>query len=245
MNLLSHTFATTSANRAPYVAHCKLLELLPRGVFLTTLSGPSRPPRSGGKPESLIILLHGRGSNGNDLIGLADAISQHYPNTAFHGPNAPIQMGPSAFQWFEVNGEESREPGLQGVAPVINEYIDNLLAQYGLPSAKCALIGFSQGTITSIHVAPRRTDQLAGVVGFSGALFSGSSLADELQSKPPFILIHGDEDLVLDSRETEIATRRLEEAGVPVSMHILPGLPHSIDQRGLSLAVEFLNHVLA
>ena len=81
-------------------------------------------------------------------------------------------------------------------------------------------------------------------LGFSGAMFSGESLADEMQSKPPFILIHGDEDMVLDSKETEIAANRLKELGVPVSMHILPGLPHSIDQRGLSLAIGFLERVL-
>ncbi len=211
---------------------------------MTDLSGPSRSSRSGGAPKSLIVLLHGRGSNGDDLIGLADAIAAHYPDTAFHSPNAPIELG-VGYQWFEVDGQGSREPGLHGIAPVVNKFIDGLLERYDLPSSKCALMGFSQGTITSMHVAPRRVDQVAGVVGFSGAMYSGGSLADEMQSKPPFILIHGDADMVLDSRETELATKRFEEVGVPVSMHILPGLQHSIDQRALSLAVEFLDRVLA
>ena len=212
---------------------------------MTTLSGPFRTPPSGGAPTSLIILLHGRGSSGDDLIGLADAIADHYPDTAFHAPNAPHEVGDSGYQWFEVNGLESREPGLQSTAPVVNAFIDSMLEEHCLPASKCVLMGFSQGTITSIHVAPRRADQLAGVVGFSGAMFSGGSLADEMQSKPPFILIHGDDDMVLDSRETELAAKRFEEVGVPVTMHLLPGLAHSIDQRGLSLAVEFLDKVLA
>ncbi len=211
---------------------------------MPTLNGPSRSPGSGAAPKSLVVLLHGRGSNGDDLIGLADAIASHFPDTAFHSPNAPVALGGGAYQWFVVDGYESREPGLQQAAPVVNEFIDGLLKEYDLPASKCALMGFSQGTITSMHVAPRRADQLAGVVGFSGAMFSGASLADEMQSKPPFILIHGDDDMVLDSKETEIAAKRLEELGVPVSMHILPGLPHSIDQRGLSLAVGFLERVL-
>jgi phospholipase/carboxylesterase len=211
---------------------------------LPTLNGPSRSPGSGAAPKSLVVLLHGRGSNGDDLIGLADAIASHFPDTAFHSPNAPVALGGGAYQWFVVDGYESREPGLQQAAPVVNEFIDGLLKEYDLPASKCALMGFSQGTITSMHIAPRRADQLAGVVGFSGAMFSGASLADEMQSKPPFILIHGDDDMVLDSKETEIAAKRLEELGVPVSMHILPGLPHSIDQRGLSLAVGFLERVL-
>jgi phospholipase/carboxylesterase len=211
---------------------------------MSTLNGPSRFARSGAAPKSLVVLLHGRGSNGDDLIGLADAIASHFPDTAFFSPNAPVALGGGAYQWFVVDGYESREVGLQESAPVVNEFIDGLLKKYDIPSSKCALIGFSQGTITSIHVAPRRADQLAGVVGFSGAMFSGASLADEMQSKPPFILIHGDDDMVLDSKETEIAAKRLEERGVPVSMHILPGLAHSIDHRGLSLAIEFLERAL-
>lgn len=211
---------------------------------MTTLTGPSRSPQSGGAATSLIILLHGRGSNGDDLIGLADAMKGHFPDTAFHAPNAPIEVGGFGYQWFEVNGLESRGPGLEGVAPTINEFIDQMLEQYKLPASKCALIGFSQGTITSIHVAPRRADQLAGVVGFSGAMFTGSTLAEQLRSKPPFILIHGDGDLVLDSRETELATKKFEEVGVPVTTHILPGVQHTINQEGLVLAVGFLERVL-
>ena len=57
-------------------------------------------------------------------------------------------------------------------------------------------------------------------------------------------LVHGEQDTVLDSRETEFAAKRFEEVGVPVEMHILPGLPHSIDQRGLDIGVEFLRRVL-
>ena len=170
-------------------------------------------------------------------------IAPHYPNTAFHSPNAPIPIGGwPGYMWF---GLEDRVAGLRGVAPVVNGFIDELLEAYGLPPSKCALIGFSQGTITSLHIAPRRKEQLAGVVGFSGAMFTGDSLADEMQSKPPFVLIHGADDDVLASSETDLAAKRFEELGVPVTKHILPGLTHSIDQRGLNIAVDFLDSVLA
>lgn len=211
---------------------------------MPTLSGPSRPPRSGGAPTSLVVLLHGRGSNGDDLIGLADVIAAAFPDTAFHSPNAPVELGGSAFQWYEMDPSGERKKGLEGAAAIVDEFINGLLTEYGLPSSQCALIGFSQGTIMSMHIAPRRPEQLAGVVGFSGAMFTGSTLADELASSPPFVLVHGEQDMVLDSRETEFAAKRFEEVGVPVEMHILPGLPHSIDQRGLDIGVEFLRRVL-
>lgn len=212
---------------------------------MAMLTGPSRPPRSGGAPTSLVVLLHGRGSNGDDLIGLADAIAAAFPDTAFHSPNAPIALGGGAFQWYEMDMSGERKQGLEQAGPIANEFIDGLLAEYGLPASKCALMGFSQGTIMSMHIAPRRSEQLAGVVGYSGAMFTGSTLADELASKPPFVLVHGEQDAVLDSRETELAAKKFAEVGVPVEMHILPGLPHSIDQRGLDIGVEFLTRVLA
>ena len=209
------------------------------------LTGPSRPPCSGGAPTSLVVLLHGRGSNGDDLIGLADTIASVFPDTAFHSPNAPIALGGGAFQWYEMGMSGERKQGLEQAAPIANEFIDGLLSEYGLRASKCALMGFSQGTIMSMHIAPRRSEQLAGVVGYSGAMFTGSTLADELASKPPFVLVHGEQDTVLDPRETELAAKKFAEVGVPVEMHILPGLPHSIDQRGLDIGVEFLTRVLA
>jgi len=211
---------------------------------MTSLSGPSRAPKSGQAPASLIVLLHGRGSNGDDLIGLADMMADHFPSTAFHSPNAPVPIGGwPGYMWYDM--DEDRAEGLRKVAPTVNAFIDGLLAEYGLPPSKCALVGFSQGTILSIHIAPRRKDQLAGVVGFSGAMFTGDTLAAEMLSKPPFVLIHGDDDEVLASHETDRAAARLAELGIPVAKHILPGLTHSIDGRGLNLAVDFLDSVLA
>jgi phospholipase/carboxylesterase len=210
-----------------------------------TLSGPSCPTRSGNAATSVVILLHGRGSNGDDLSGLVDVIGDALPDTVFYSPNAPFELGGFGFVWYEADPSGGRERGLREIEPVINEFISELLEEYGLPPSKCALIGFSQGTIVSMHVAPRRTEQLAGVVGFSGAMFTGDSLASELASKPPFVLVHGEEDSVLASRETESAGKRFEEVGVPVEMHILPGLTHSIDKRGLDIGVEFLQRVLA
>jgi len=128
--------------------------------------------------------------------------------------------------------------------PAINGFIDGLLDQYGLTPARCILLGFSQGAITSIHTGPRRDTPLAGVVGFSGAMFTGDTLGDELKSRSPFVLIHGAEDQVLPASGTEEAGRRFDEVGVPVEVHILPGLGHTIDKRGLDIATEFMKRVL-
>ena len=190
-------------------------------------------------------MLHGRGSNGEDLIGLADVLAEQLPETVFHSPNAPLDAGGFAFMWYPLEPKEDREQRVREAASMIDGFIDELAGRYGLPSSKIALVGFSQGSIMSVHVAPRRAQALAGVVAFSGAMFSGESLADDLASKPPFVLIHGADDTVLGPQESVKAAARFNDVGVPVETHILPGLPHSIDSRGLEIATEFLRGVLA
>jgi phospholipase/carboxylesterase len=191
-----------------------------------------------------VVLLHGRGSNGDDLIGLADVLGPSFPETAFHSPNAPVETGGFGFMWYPMDPPGGREQALREIEPAVNGFVDGLLESYGLPASKCVLVGFSQGTILSIHVAPRRSEQLAGVVGFSGAMFTGDTLRAELASRPPFVLIHGSDDQVLAASETEVAGRKLDEVDVPVSVHLLPGIGHTIDQRGLNIAAGFMKRVL-
>jgi len=212
---------------------------------VVVLSGPKRAPRSTESPKSLVVLLHGLGSNGDDLIGLADQITEEFPETAFHSPNAPIEVGDFGFMWYPVDPVERREDCIYQAAQAVNDFIDEVAATYGLPPAKIALVGFSQGSIMSIHLAPRRSEQLAGVVAFSGAMFTGESLAGDLACRTPFVLIHGADDMVLDAQESMSAGARFDEVGVPVEIHVLPGLAHSIDRRGLDIATEFLRRVLA
>lgn len=146
--------------------------------------------------------------------------------------------------WLPSDPVARLASGFREASESIEEFISELAAGYGLPSSKIALMGFSQGSIMSIHLAPRRAEQLAGVVAFSGAMFTSDSLADEMASKPPFVLIHGADDMVLDSQGSVDAGAKFDEVGVPAEVHILPGLPHSIDRRGLDLAIGFLTRVL-
>lgn len=190
-------------------------------------------------------MLHGLGSNGDDLIMLADLLGETFPDTAFHSPNAPHPFSEAAFgfEWFSRGGGIDREEGVKAVAPTVNGYVDELLAEYGLGAGRCVLLGFSQGTITSLYAAPRRDTQLAGVIGFSGLLVARPDMENEISSKPPTLLVHGSDDAVLPAAESERAAAVLEQAGFPVQLHVLPGIGHTIDQRGLNLASGFLKEV--
>ncbi len=193
--------------------------------------------------------MHGLGADGNDLFGLVEDLAEALPDAAFISPNAPepCDMAPFGYQWFSLR--EWTEPamlaGLQRVAPLVNRFIEAQKQQYQLPDSKIALLGFSQGTMTALHVALRRTETLAGIVGFSGALVGSGVLSQEIKSRPPVCLIHGMADPVVPFAAMGLAEAALTQANVPVETHARPMLPHGIDAEGIRLAKAFLQKVLA
>lgn len=211
---------------------------------LPTLSGPTVAPVSGAKPTSLVILLHGYGSNGDDLIGLVPYWRQALPNTLFVSPNAPQRLAGSVggFQWWALDSlaPAARAAGVRVSAAALNGFIDAQLAAAGLSEDRLALVGFSQGTMMALHVGPRRRKQIAGIVGYSGMLADPDALAAEVKTKPPVLLTHGDADQVLPVASLYDAERRLKTLGFDVKSHVSRGLTHSIDDISLQLGARFL-----
>ena len=214
---------------------------------MAILNGPFRGPHAGGRADSLVVLLHGIGANGEDLIGLADALGPNFPHAAFHSPDAPNPYAEAGFgfQWFPREPPDARSEGLREAGRVAGAYINELLDEYALEASRCVLAGFSQGCMTALYAAPRMERQLAGVAGFSGALLLPERLAEEMRSKPPFVLLHGEQDPVVPPQATADAGQQLAELGFPVEAYLLPQLGHSIDQRGLGIAARFMERVLA
>jgi phospholipase/carboxylesterase len=208
------------------------------------IDGPHHGPQAGGKPGHLVVLLHGYGADGNDLIGLAPVLAPLMPDAVFHAPNAPYRCegNPMGFQWFGISRLDPAVTlaGVQSAAPFVETFLDDTMAKYGLDESKTALIGFSQGTMMALHVGLRRARPLAGIVGFSGLLAGKELLAGELRSRPPVLLVHGDSDQMLPHRLTEDAAAALQANDVPVEFHIAKGIGHGIDQTGLSFAARFL-----
>ena len=211
---------------------------------LPLLVGPSAPPAAGGDPRSMVILLHGYGSNGDDLIGLAPHWQAALPHTLFLSPNAP-QTCPGVrggFQWWSLDSlsPEARAAGVRQSAPALNAYIDSQLALYGLAEDRLVLAGFSQGTMMALHVGPRRERTLGGLLGYSGMLADPAALGAEVRTRAPVLLIHGDADAVLPVAALYQAEARLTELGFAVASHVCPGLGHGIDDAGLRLGGDFL-----
>ncbi len=213
---------------------------------MTQLSGPRAAPTSG-TTKSLVILLHGYGADGNDLFGLAGPLGQHLPDTAFRSPNAPerCRVNPMGFQWFPIpwldgSAEAEMEAGFKRAAEILDTYITEAMAEEGVGPAETALVGFSQGTMMSLHVAPRRAEPVAGIVGFSGRLADGETLKAEAVSHPPVLLVHGDQDEMIPVAALDEARNGLAAAGFQVRWHVSNGIGHGIAPDGLGLALGFL-----
>jgi phospholipase/carboxylesterase len=212
------------------------------------IDGPRVQPASGGRAGSLVVLLHGYGADGNDLIDIGRHWAPALPDTAFVSPHAPERCAeaPSGRQWFPFSLSEPEDfwRGVNKAAPALDEFLDAELKRHTLDADRLALVGFSQGTMMALHVAPRRIDQIAGVIGYSGLLAGPSHLKADLQSVPPVLLIHGADDPLIPAVALHEAANELGAVSIDVEWHIRPGLQHGIDVEGLALGLTFLKRVL-
>ncbi len=198
------------------------------------------------KADTVVVFLHGYGADGADLLGLADPLAPHLPRTAFYAPNAPERCvnNPMGYQWFPIpwmdgSSEEQAKASAAQSFQDINVFLDKVLVDEGIPADRLALVGFSQGTMMALSVAPQRVPEIAGVVGFSGRLIDPEQAVDA-KTRPPILLIHGDEDPVVPFDSMGIAGEALQNAGFTVYGHVMKGTGHGISPDGLSVALAFL-----
>ncbi|MET3928033.1 dienelactone hydrolase family protein [Devosia sp. 2618] len=213
------------------------------------LSGPMLPPVSGGAPKQAVVLLHGYGSDGNDLIGLAPHWQGLLPDAVFISPNAPEQCRQmaSGYQWFDIAFEgdrlASRQIGVVNARPVLVEFLNDLWSQSGITPDNTILVGFSQGAMMALHVGLSLETPLMGIIAFSGAFVPPEGFGETLMAKSPVCLVHGDMDGVVDPELSADADVALRLAGYDVSYHVSPGVGHGIAPDGLAFASEFITRI--
>ncbi len=209
-----------------------------------TLSGPEFAPSSG-KPKHLIIMLHGYGADGNDLISLAPMLAKTLPHAHFIAPYAPYpcEISPFGRQWFSLRdwSPKTMLKGAQEVMPFLNLFLNSQLKRFDLDDSKLAFIGFSQGTMMALYTALRRPEACAAVAGFSGSLIGEEGII----SKPPVCLVHGDQDNIVPFGAMALAEAALKHEGIEVEAHRRPGLGHGIDPEGMDIVSAFLKAKLA
>jgi phospholipase/carboxylesterase len=212
------------------------------------LDGPRLSARSG-TARQLVVFLHGYGADGNDLIEIGRAWQQYLPQAAFVSPHAPEPCGqaPVGRQWFALTFRDPNERwvGVNKAAPVLERFIDAELTRHQLPPSALALVGFSQGTMMALHVGLRRAVPPAAIVGYSGLLVlppqgDPETVVADIKSRPPVLLVHGDQDELIPPEALFQSTQGLAALGVAVEWHLSTGVGHGIDQEGLRHGGEFL-----
>lgn len=213
-------------------------------ILSKIVNGKSLTPKSGAAPKQIVLLLHGYGSSGADMIALAPHWQDALPDALLLAPHAPQRCGmmASGYQWWGLSGlaPAALTAGAASAAPAIDAFIDRKLDQYGLTEEDLALVGFSQGTMMALHVGLRRPRAVAAIVGYSGMLTNTTDLANKTFAKPPVLLIHGTADPVVPIAALHRAENELKQLGVQVTTHVSGGLAHSVDPVGLRLGRDFI-----
>lgn len=199
-------------------------------------------PRAGATaPRQLVVLLHGYGADGRDLIGLAQQFQTVLPDAAFVAPNAPepCAQSPAGRQWFALftRDPDERSKGVVKARPNLDAFLDAELAKHGLDDGNLALVGFSQGTMMALHTGLQRARSPAAIVGFSGLLAAPPRAT---APAPPVLLTHGTEDDVIPVDALFMSAEGLAEAGVPCQWHLSAGIAHGIDEGAMTHAALFL-----
>lgn len=205
---------------------------------MAALDGPRWGPASKAAAQQLVVLCHGVGADGHDLIDLAPTWAHALPDALFVSVDAPFPHD-SGFgrQWWSVADRTSSvmEAGVRGAAGFLDAFIDAELARLTLPSDRYALMGFSQGAMTVLFAGLRRIAAPRAILAFSGALIAPDHLAGELANHAPVLLVHGEADDVVPAQRSRDAERALRAAEVPVEAVYVPRLGHGIDDTGLAM----------
>jgi phospholipase/carboxylesterase len=216
------------------------------------MDGPRWGPAAGGTPRRLVVICHGVGADGHDLIDLAPSFGHAVPDAAFVAPDAPehYDQAPPDFpgrQWFSLRDRAPAlmEAGVRRAAVALGAFIDAELARLALPPEAYALVGFSQGAMTVLFTGLRRVHAPRAILAYSGGLIAPGTLAAEARNHAPVLLVHGEADDVVPVQRSRDAAPVLTAAGIPVRSVYVPRLGHGIDEAGISAGCLFLQEAFA
>ena len=214
---------------------------------MDVLNGPRFGPARGGTADALVVLVHGFGADGHDLIDLAALWAEAVPGALFVAPHAPepCEGVPFGRQWFPLwdRSATQLEAGVAAAAAALGRFVAAEAARLLLPPGRVALMGFSQGAMTVLEAGLRgAVPGAACVLGYSGGMIGAER---PVPSRPPVLLVHGEADEVVPAAASRAAEAALAAQGVPVRALYRPGLGHGLDEVGLAAGAEVLRGVLA
>jgi len=220
-----------------------------------SLNGPEFYPQNGEHPSRVVIILHGVGADGENMMGVVPHLAEEMPDCYFICPNGPEKYsdgsqsvnGSYGYQWFSLwdRSYDQLKLGVENASDILNAFIDEVRDKFGLEYKDIVLAGFSQGCMTALHTALRMDEEkeIAGMIGFSGGMIANQLEENEITSRMPVCLIHGAEDDIVPFDRSLYAEEVLSGLGIEIRANIIPNLPHSIDYNGIKIAKNFLKSI--
>jgi phospholipase/carboxylesterase len=221
---------------------------------MANLTGPRFGPATPGPPRQLVVICHGVGANGQDLIALAPVLAAALPHAVFAAPDGPeaYDMGQPGDpvewrQWFSLRDWRPHvlAAGVRAARGALDRYLDETLAELDIPPTQYALVGFSQGAMMALFTGLRRPTAPRAILAYSGMLLAPDELKGEMANRARVLLVHGTEDEVVPPEASSIAADVLRAADVPVELIVRGGLGHSIDPEGLAAGARVLREVFS
>jgi thioredoxin 1 len=197
----------------------------------------------GANAERLLLLMHGVGSNENDLAALAPVIDPdgHYVTVC---PRAPYGYGPG-FSWYRMEQPDLSAPTMSSSLDAVDEVVESACAEYGVKREETVAGGFSQGGAMSLVYAFRKSDKLrpAGVLVMSGFIPSdGAVELDWSGDLSPVLMQHGTHDPMVPLERAKYTLSVLEEHDVPVIFREYP-MQHNVTQESARDAEDWLAQI--
>ena len=212
---------------------------------MTDLAFLERP--AAGRPDGLLVLHHGRGSDERDLLGLADVLD---PDRRLHvvTPRAPLTLGGPGYHWYVVPrvGYPDRDT-FDAAYRQLGTFHDELWERTGLTPAQTVFGGFSMGSVMSysLGLGPGRPAP-AGILAFSGFVPVVEGWQPDLAGRRDTraFIAHGRRDPVMEVGFARRAKELLETGGLEVEYHESDA-GHHIDPAHVPAAVDWLAATLA
>src|SRR5437660_4511222 len=193
----------------------------------------------------LVVVLHGRGADANDLADLAPMLDGP-DGYRFIFANAPAPFEPYPGMTFGYSWFDGWPPTPESIAEsrrLLLEFLDEIAQRYPPKDGKVILAGFSQGALMALDVGFRTPKPLRGIVAMSGGIYEEQLPDLSARKNQRVLIIHGTLDDMIPVVAARRARRVLEDHGIQPEYHEFP-MGHHVTPESMAVVADFLHRVI-
>lgn len=216
----------------------------------------------GEKPKNLVIFVHGYNGTPEAVDYAVQWLRGYLKDSVLIVPRAPqvCEKNEENLQWlsfYQVDPEarfrntdtstvdifgifDALAPSFAEVASEMNAFINEMQDKFAIDDAHTYLMGFSQGAMITLYTALSRKQKLGGAIMVAGIVAGRPQLEKDIRSKPPLLVLHGQDDTTVQFKTLPHTLAWLEEHGVRYECHTYPNLAHRMNEAEMKKAADFI-----